>query len=58
VKFLRAVILAAVATMAYVLGAKAGRGRYRDIRSTTKKAWNKPVSKNVGNKPKSLPTTR
>lgn len=37
---LRILFVAAVAFGAYILGARAGRGRYRSIKKNAKKAWN------------------
>lgn len=36
---------AAIAFTFYVLGAKAGRGRYKQIQRSAKKAWNEPTVK-------------
>jgi hypothetical protein len=44
-KFLKFLFIAGIAVAAYILGAKAGRGRYREIRSGAKKAWNDPKTK-------------
>lgn len=35
----------AIAFVAYTYGAKAGRGRYRDIRATAEAIWNDPKFK-------------
>jgi hypothetical protein len=42
---IRWVLLAIVAFLAYVLGAKAGRARYREIRDTARALWNDPQVK-------------
>lgn len=34
--------IALIALIAYTYGAKAGRGRYRDIKATTTAIWNDP----------------
>lgn len=39
---LRILFIAAIAAGAYTLGARAGRGRYREIKKGAKKAWNTP----------------
>ncbi|WEO76377.1 hypothetical protein BJQ94_13515 [Cryobacterium sp. SO2] len=44
---LRFLLVAAVAFVFYLIGAKAGRGRYREIRRNAKKAWNDPTVKKV-----------
>lgn len=40
-------VIAAVAAVAYVIGAKAGRARYREISSTAKHLWNDPTLQKV-----------
>ncbi|TFC60794.1 MULTISPECIES: hypothetical protein [unclassified Cryobacterium] len=40
---LRLLLAAAVAFAFYLIGAKAGRGRYKQIRRNAKKAWNDPT---------------
>ncbi|MEC5184748.1 MULTISPECIES: hypothetical protein [Cryobacterium] len=42
---LRLLLAAAVAFAFYLIGAKAGRGRYKQIRRNAKKAWNDPTVK-------------
>ncbi|WP_120339694.1 hypothetical protein [Cryobacterium soli] len=42
---LRLLFTAAIAFAAYFIGAKAGRGRYKQIRRNAKKAWNDPTVK-------------
>ena len=42
---LRIIISAAIAFVFYVLGAKAGRGRYKQIQRSAKKTWNDPTVK-------------
>jgi hypothetical protein len=42
---LRLLFAAAIAFAFYFIGAKAGRGRYREIRRGAKKAWNDPTVK-------------
>ena len=44
-KFLAWILIIAAAATAYVLGAKAGRSRYRDISQTVGKFWNEPSVK-------------
>ena len=39
------VVVIAVGALAYTAGAKAGRGRYREIRHAAKKFWNDPAVK-------------
>jgi hypothetical protein len=43
--FLTWLAIAAIAAAAYVLGAKAGRGRYREIMAAASAIWNDPKSK-------------
>lgn len=38
-------LVAAVGITAYVVGARAGHARYREIRHTAKKFWNDPAVK-------------
>jgi hypothetical protein len=38
-------VVIAVGTTAYVVGAKAGHGRYTEIRETAKAFWNDPAVK-------------
>lgn len=38
--YLRLLIAAAIAGLFYLLGARAGRGRYKQIRRNAHKAWN------------------
>lgn len=42
---LRLLLAAVIAFAFYFIGAKAGRGRYREIRRSAKKAWNDPTVK-------------
>ncbi|MBX0301139.1 hypothetical protein K2F54_14280 [Cryobacterium sp. 1639] len=42
---LRLLLAAIIAFAFYFIGAKAGRGRYREIRRSAKKAWNDPTVK-------------
>jgi hypothetical protein len=44
-KFMCVVLIGGLAATAYVLGAKAGRGRYRAIRGTAESFWNDPAVK-------------
>ena len=44
-KYLFLIVAAAVAAGAYVLGAKAGRRRYRQITQTAESLWNDPAVK-------------
>jgi hypothetical protein len=39
------ILILGVAVGAYVLGAKAGRGRYKEISSAAKSFWNDPAVK-------------
>ena len=41
-KFLLLLLLSAVAFVAYTYGAKAGRGKYREIRASLDALWNDP----------------
>jgi hypothetical protein len=51
---LRLLLVAAVAFVFYLIGAKAGRGRYREIRRGAKKAWNDPTVKKARARTKKL----
>ena len=51
---LRLILVAAVAFAFYLIGAKAGRGRYREIRRNAKKAWNDPTVKKARSRTKKL----
>ncbi|MFC4223786.1 hypothetical protein [Lysinibacter cavernae] len=42
---LKIIVIAALASAAYVLGAKAGRRRYREIRDAARSFWNDPQVK-------------
>jgi len=44
-KPLAVLVVAAVGVTAYVLGAKAGRSRYKEISGTAKKFWDDPAVK-------------
>jgi len=41
-KFLNLLLLAVIAFVAYTYGAKAGHGRYREIRNELDAIWNDP----------------
>ncbi|KRA24890.1 hypothetical protein ASD65_10970 [Microbacterium sp. Root61] len=43
--YLRILLIAAIAFGAYILGAHAGRGRYRSIKRNAKKGWNAPSTR-------------
>lgn len=43
--FLRILIAATIAGAFYLLGAKAGHGRYKEVKRTARKAWNDPTVK-------------
>jgi hypothetical protein len=51
---LRFIIGAAIAFTFYLIGAKAGRGRYNEIRRTAKKTWNDPTVKKVRGRTRKL----
>jgi len=51
---LRLLFAAALAFVFYLLGAKAGRGRYRQIRHDAKKAWNDPTVKKARSRTRKL----
>jgi hypothetical protein len=44
-KFMSLLVLGIVAFVAYTYGAKAGRGRYREIRTQVNAIWNDPHMK-------------
>lgn len=44
-KFITWTGIALIAFVAYTYGAKAGRGRYQDIKATTTAIWNDPKFK-------------
>ncbi|MGG7466365.1 MULTISPECIES: hypothetical protein [unclassified Plantibacter] len=46
-KTFRWILIIAVGVTAYVLGAKAGRERYREIRQVALSAWNDPQVKKI-----------
>jgi hypothetical protein len=43
--FLRILLAATLASAIYLLGAKAGHGRYNEVKRGAKKAWNDPTVK-------------
>lgn len=51
---LRLLIAAVIAFAFYLIGAKAGRGRYKQIRRNAKKAWNDPAVKKARRSTKKL----
>ena len=54
---LRLLIAAVIAFAFYFIGAKAGRGRYKQIRRNAKKAWNDPTVKKARTRTKKLART-
>jgi hypothetical protein len=50
----RLVLLALVAFTAYVLGSRAGRGRYEELRHLALGVWNDPATKKTRKKLKQL----
>lgn len=46
----RLVLLAVVALVAYVFGARAGRGRYEELRHLALGVWNDPATKKTRKK--------
>lgn len=46
-KTFRWILIIAVGVTAYVLGAKAGRARYRELRGIAQSVWNDPQVKKI-----------
>ncbi|WP_449281342.1 hypothetical protein [Leucobacter sp.] len=44
-KFSTVLLATGTGVLGYVLGAQAGRGRYREIRDRARKTWNSPALK-------------
>lgn len=51
---LRLLLAAVIAVAFYLIGAKAGRGRYKQIRRNAKKAWNDPTVRKARTRTKKL----
>ena len=52
--FLRILLAAAFAFAFYLLGSKAGTGRYKQVRKNARKAWNDPTVKKARSGTKKL----
>ncbi|MGY4857689.1 hypothetical protein [Cryobacterium sp. AP23] len=52
--FLRLLLAAAFAFAFYLLGSKAGTGRYKQVRKSARKAWNDPTVKKARSGTKKL----
>jgi hypothetical protein len=49
-KFIAVLLVLVAAGVAYVVGTKAGRGRYREISAVAKSVWDDPAVKKVREK--------